>query len=60
MYVQRPDLQRDKQNQVGFLLGATGVHAVAAIIYASCRNKDQMQANVHRFAQVKILEANHS
>ena len=52
MYVQRHDLQKDKQNQVGFLLGATGVQAVAAVIYASCHNKDQMQANVQGFAKV--------
>ena len=31
-YVQRPDLQKDKQNKVGFLLGSSGVLAVASVI----------------------------
>lgn len=52
MYVQRPDMQRDKQNRVGFLLGATGVQAVAAVIANSVGNQQEMQSHLQSFSQV--------
>ena len=42
-YVQRPDLKKDKQNQVGFLLGASGVQAVASIVYSSIQKQGGMK-----------------
>ena len=47
-YVQRPDFQRDKQNQVGFLLGASGVQAVASIIYATSQKQGRKKFEFSR------------
>ena len=52
MYVQRPDLQRDKQNKVGFLLGATGVQAVAAAIASAKSDQGMVQANLQKFCLI--------
>jgi len=52
MHVQRPDLKNDKQNQVGFLLGSSGVQAVAALIYKACQRQNKMEANIQSFTQI--------
>lgn len=50
MYVNKPDIQKDKQMKMGFLLGASGVYAVAAAVAQKTNNPENTRELANKFA----------